>query len=153
LAAHKLVGDGKRLALTDFKPKLTANQRKLKDKIVAAYQEARFQPPDPADFAAGAGGNAASLKDLLEVCVAEGHLVPVTGEIYLHADADRDMRRRVAERLAAGPGLTVAEIRDLLGTTRKFAVPFCEYLDRIQVTRRNGDLRVLGDKNRLQIEN
>jgi selenocysteine-specific elongation factor len=40
------------------------------------------------------------------------------------------------------PGLTVAEIRDLLGTTRKYAVPLCEYLDRVGVTRREGDLRV-----------
>jgi selenocysteine-specific elongation factor len=37
----------------------------------------------------------------------------------------------------------VAEIRDLLGTSRKFAVPICEYLDRIRLTRREGDLRVL----------
>ena len=33
------------------------------------------------------------------------------------------------------------EIRDLLGTTRKFAVPLCEYLDRVGVTHRDGDLR------------
>ena len=38
--------------------------------------------------------------------------------------------------------MTVSEIRDLLGTTRKYAVPFCEYLDRVGVTRREGDLRV-----------
>jgi selenocysteine-specific elongation factor len=37
----------------------------------------------------------------------------------------------------------VAEIRDLLGTTRKYAVPLCEYLDRSGLTRREGDLRVL----------
>ena len=71
-------------------------------------------------------------------------LVRITDEIYLHADAEAEMRRRVAEKLAAGgPGLTVAEIRDLLGTTRKYAVPLCEYLDRAGVTRRAGDLRVL----------
>jgi selenocysteine-specific elongation factor len=56
------------------------------------------------------------------------------------------MRRRVAERLSSGPGATVAEIRDLLGTTRKFAIPLCEYLDRIGATRRDGDLRVLLQK-------
>jgi selenocysteine-specific elongation factor len=44
--------------------------------------------------------------------------------------------------LANGPGLTVAEIRDALGTTRKFAVPMCEYLDRAGVTKRVGDVRV-----------
>ena len=53
------------------------------------------------------------------------------------------MKRRLTERLAAGPGLTVAEIRDILGTTRKYAVPICEYLDRVGFTRREGDLRLL----------
>jgi selenocysteine-specific elongation factor len=69
--------------------------------------------------------------------------VKVTDEIYLHADAEAEMRRLVGARLAQGKGLTVAEIRDLLGTTRKFAVPLCEYLDRIGVTRREGDVRLL----------
>jgi selenocysteine-specific elongation factor len=62
--------------------------------------------------------------------------------LYLHTDAETEMRRRVAERLTSGAGLTVAEIRDLLGTTRKYAVPLCEYLDRVGLTRREGDLRV-----------
>jgi selenocysteine-specific elongation factor len=143
LAQKKLTGDLRRIARTDFKPKLSGNQRKLKDKIVAAHQEARFQPPEPDSFANQAGGNAASLKDLFDVCVAEGHLVHIAGDLYLHGDAEAEMRRLVAERLASGPGLTVAEIRDLLGTTRKYAVPLCEYLDRIGMTRREGDLRLL----------
>ena len=91
-----------------------------------------------------AGGNAASLADLFDVCVAEGYLVLVAPDIYLHADAEAEMRQRVRDKLAGGgPGVTVAEIRDLLGTTRKYAVPFCEYLDRIGLTKREGDLRVL----------
>jgi selenocysteine-specific elongation factor len=143
LQQKKLTGDLRRIARADFKPKLSGNQRKLKDKIVAAYQAAPFQPPEPADFVNQAGGNAASLKDLFEVCVAEGQLVHVVDELYLHAEAEAEMRRRVTERLAEGAGLTVAEIRDLLGTTRKYAVPLCEYLDRAGVTRRDGDLRVL----------
>jgi selenocysteine-specific elongation factor len=139
----KLVGDLRRIARADFKPKLSANLRKLKDKVVAAYATAGFQPPDPADFAGAAGGNAANLKDLFDVCVAEGFLVRVTGDIYLHRDAEQEMRHRVSTRLQSGAGATVAEIRDLLGTSRKFAVPFCEYLDRLGITRREGDLRVL----------
>ncbi len=141
--AKKLVGDARRIARADFKPKLSANQRKLKDKIVEEHKKAAFQPPEPASFANQAGGNAAALRDIYEVACAEGLLVRVTDELFLHADAEGEMRRRVRERLAAGPGATVAEIRDLLGTTRKYAVPLCEYLDRTGVTRREGDLRVL----------
>jgi selenocysteine-specific elongation factor len=141
----KLTGDLRRIARADFKPKLSANLRKLKDKVVAAFLEAGFQPPEPASFAGQAGGNAASLNDLFDVCVAEGFLVHVDAGVYLHSDIEADMRKRVTQRLTTGPGATVAELRDLLGTTRKYAIPFCEYLDRIGVTRRDGDLRVLAD--------
>ena len=139
----KLTGDLRRIARADFKPKLSANLRKLKDKVVAAFLDAGFQPPEPASFAPQAGGNAANLNDLFEVCVAEGFLVRIEGEVYLHADAEADMRKRVSQRLANGPGATVAEVRDLLGTTRKFAIPLCEYLDRVGLTKRDGDLRTL----------
>jgi selenocysteine-specific elongation factor len=143
IARKQVTGDLRRIGRAGFKPKLSANLRKLKDKLIDAFRDARFQPPEPAAFAGHAAGNAANLKDLFDVCVAEGHLVHVAGDLYLHADADAEMRRLVSGRLAEGAGLTVAEIRDLLGTTRKYAVPLCEYLDRVGVTRREGDLRLL----------
>ncbi len=144
IKGKRVAGDLKRIARADFKPKLSANLRKLKDKVVEAYLQARFQPPEPSAFAPQAGGNAANLKDLFDVCVAEGQLVHISGDIYLHTEIEAEMRRVIREKLAAGgPGLTVAEIRDMLGTTRKYAVPLCEYLDAIKVTQRAGDLRVL----------
>jgi len=143
LGRKALVGDVRRVAAADFKPKLSVNQRKLKDKIVAVHKEAGFQPPEPASFVNQAAGNAAALNDIFEVAVAEGFLARVAEDLFLHADHDAEMKRRVTAKLAeGGPGLTVAEIRDLLGTTRKYAVPLCEYLDRVGVTRRDGDLRV-----------
>jgi selenocysteine-specific elongation factor len=144
IGRRMLVGDARRLARADFKPKLSVNQRKLKDKIVAALREAGFQPPEPGSFVNQAAGNAASLTDIFEVAVAEGELARVADDLFLHAAHDTEMRRRVTAKLAAGgPGLTVADIRDILGTTRKYAVPLCEYLDRVGVTVRSGDLRVL----------
>jgi selenocysteine-specific elongation factor len=145
MSRKQIVGDLRRIARADFKPRLSASLRKLKDKLVGDYQHARFQPPEPASFAGAAGGNAANIRDLFDVCVAEGLLVHITGDLYLHSDVEAEMRRQVTDKLsAAESGLTVAEIRDLLGTTRKFAVPLCEYLDSTGVTRRDGDLRYLG---------
>ncbi len=137
----KLVGDAKRIARADFKPKLSANQRKLKDKIVEEHRVAGFAPPEPKSFAPQAAGNAKALDEIFEVACAEGFLVRITHEIFLHADTDAEMRAKLATAFAEMPGLTVAEIRDLLGTTRKFAIPICEYLDRAGITRRDGDLR------------
>ncbi|MBA4190701.1 MAG: selenocysteine-specific translation elongation factor [Planctomycetaceae bacterium] len=142
LAAKQLVGNARRVARADFKPKLSVNQRKLKDRIVEAISTAGFTPPEPKEFANLAAGNAAALNDIFAVAVAEELLVKITDDVYLSTEAEAEMRRRVTERLRGGSGATVAEIRDLLGTTRKFAVPICEYLDRIGLTRRDGDLRI-----------
>jgi selenocysteine-specific elongation factor len=143
LAGRQLTGDARRVARADFRPRLTANQRKLKDRIVAAHAAAGLSPPAPGEFANQAAGNAVALADLYEVAVAEGVLVKVAADLYLHADVEADMKARVTARLRGGAGATVAEIRDLLGTTRKYAIPVCEYLDRIGLTRRDGERRVL----------
>jgi len=143
-----VVGDARRIALANHRPRLTAGQQKLKERLLSAYREARFQPPDPGSFAPQAGGNVSAIRDLLEAAVAEGLLVQFGPDLYLHAAAAEEMRTRISERLRSqAKGLTVAEIRDLLQTTRKFAVPLCEHLDRIGLTRREGDLRYLASNS------
>ena len=67
----------------------------------------------------------------------------ISANLYLDADVERELRRRVSERLGDGGTLTMSELRELLGTTRKYSVPIGEYLDRIGLTRREGDLRRL----------
>ena len=130
------------MAAADFKPKLSVNQRKLRDRIVAAHVAAGFAPPEPAEFANHAGGNAASLTDIYAVAVAEGLLVKVGPDLHLATEHEAALRRRVVERLTTGPA-TMAELRDLWGTTRKYALPFAAYLDALGVTVRDGDVRRL----------
>jgi selenocysteine-specific elongation factor len=147
LRQGRLVGDLRRLARRDFKPRLTTNQLKLKEKVLAAYQEAGLKPLKPSSFAGQAGGNAGNLDDLFALCVAEGQLVHIAEDFYLSSAAEGQLRRLVGEALARRPGLTVAEIRDVLGTGRKHAILMCEYLDRIGVTRRKDDLRWLAESD------
>jgi selenocysteine-specific elongation factor len=63
--------------------------------------------------------------------------------MYLHADVERGIRSTLSQKLGGSPGLTMSQIREILGTTRKYAVPLCEYLDSVGFTKRVGDLRVL----------
>ena len=82
------------------------------------------------------------MPQLAALAAAEGHLVEAAPGLYLHAESERKLRETLAGPLAGG-GLTVSQIRELLGISRKHAVPWCEYLDRIGFTRREGDVRRL----------
>ena len=145
IETKKVLGDSRRIARADFKPKLSLNQRKLKDRIVAEHLSAGFAPPDAGSYAHLIAGNAKALSEIFDVAVAEGQLVKITSGIFFAAEVEAEMTLRIRTRLANDSSMTVAEIRDLLGTTRKYAVPFCEYLDRIGLTRREGDKRVLSN--------
>jgi selenocysteine-specific elongation factor len=142
-ASGALSGDESGLALPQFKPLLTEAQRGLHQRLLAAFERGGFSPPDPLELARATRVPEEQCRRILELCVGDGTLVHLEGSLYLHATWERTLRELVRGRLGNGAGLSVSEIRDLLGTSRKYAVPFCEHLDRAGVTRRQGDLRVL----------
>src|ERR1700755_3439318 len=87
---------------------------------------------------------ASAVPELLALLCDEESLVRVGPDVYLDFEVAVELRRQVVERLADGSAISMSELRDLLGTTRKYAVPIGEYLDRIGLTRREGDQRRLG---------
>jgi selenocysteine-specific elongation factor len=131
------------VALAGRGPQLSNNEQKLVGELIAMYREAGLQPPTVDEAKSSVTRNQAVVGQLIELAAAEGHLVRITPEFYLHRDVERQLRERLASELAAGAGLTVSQIRELLGVSRKYTVPICEYLDRAGFTRRQGDLRVL----------
>ncbi len=145
LKAHgRVVADARSAALSGFEPKLSQAERKLKREIADAYRAGGFTPPDPAEWTAKGASKATTVPDLLALLREEEQIVELGPGLYLDREAELEMRRRLAVRLGEGTGMTMAELRDLLGTSRKFAVPIGEYLDRIGLTRRDGDLRFPG---------
>jgi len=131
------------VGLASHGPQLSRAERELYAQLVERYRTAGFQPPSVRELQAETTKNRTAVPQLVSLAANEGSLVAVAADLYLHADCERAMRDKVSQRMSGGAGLTVSDIRDLLGTTRKYAVPLCEYLDRIGLTRREGDLRVL----------
>ncbi|MCH7580413.1 MAG: SelB C-terminal domain-containing protein, partial [Chloroflexi bacterium] len=65
------------------------------------------------------------------------------GEVTFGADAYEEMVSRVTEHLRSEGTVTLAQVRDMFGTSRKYAQALLEHLDQERVTRRVGDERVL----------
>jgi selenocysteine-specific elongation factor len=141
----RIVADGRTVALVGHEPRLSQGERRLKQELAESIRAGGISPPDAAELAASAGARATVVPDLLALLRDEQRLAEINPGLYLDADADAELRRKVRERLADGSTMTMSELRDLLGTTRKYAVPIGEYLDRIGLTRRDGDTRRLGD--------
>src|SRR5205085_5598765 len=135
------------IALKGHGPQLSKNEQKLVDDIVARYREAGLNAPSLEEVQAGVTKNQALVPQLVSLAVAEGHLVKIAPSMYLHAEIERGIRATLTEKLHGTPGLTMSQIREILGTTRKYAVPLCEYLDSVGFTKRVGDLRVLSGQH------
>lgn len=104
----------------------------------AALEAAPFVPPDPE--AVGAGR-----REVREL-VKRGMVVDQDG-VFFAASALEAASSVLADMLAAQPdGVTVAEVRERLGTTRKYALPLLAWLDGNGITRRRGDVRIAGPR-------
>ena len=133
----------KGIKLASHKPKLSAGEKQLLDAIVRRYEDAEYQPPTVRECIQMDPKQESRIKKLVELAAANGMLVHIGNDLFLHSGAETKMRELLGEKMASSEGLPLSEIRELLSTTRKYAVPLCEYLDRIGFTRRVGDLRVL----------
>ena len=103
---------------------------------VAALEAEPFNPP---------GVDGVDRGEVREL-VRRGTVVERDG-VYFAASAVDEAARRLAAALAAQPdGITVAEARDVLGTTRKYALPLLAHLDSVGATRRRGDVRIAGPR-------
>ena len=105
-------------------------------RFVKAAEAAPFAPPAPRDVP----------RDELRLLVRQGRLVE-SGGIHFAAAAVDEAAKAVARLLAGKPeGVTVAEVRDVWGTTRKYALALLARLDTTGVTRRRGDVRIAGPR-------
>ena len=93
-----------------------------------------YSPPSPAELRVDA--------DVVAALVEAGELVKLDENVYYARKAYDEMRERILEAIDAQGQVNVAAMRDLFGTTRKYAIPFLEHLDEQKVTKRVGDVRV-----------
>ena len=136
---------GRFICAAAFAPKLAPADEKLLGALIEEIRKAKFQPPSVANAMATAPLDKKRRERLATLAVAMGELIQIDTKILLHADAERQLRKEVAEEIHREGGVSVARIRELLDSSRKFVVPFVEYLDRVGFTKRVGDQRVLAE--------
>ena len=81
--------------------------------------------------------------ELLNMLLQEGKVIKVGEGVIFSNSAYEDMKRQIIEHIKNHGRITVAEVRDIFQTSRKYAVALMEYLDGQKITRRIGNERLL----------
>jgi selenocysteine-specific elongation factor len=124
--------------LPNHEARFTPEQQRLVDALLRQFHEAPFSPPGRAEVEAAVG------PEVTAALIDQGALVKISDAVLFSRDAYDEAIRRILAHLRAHNAVTVAEARDLLGTSRKYMLALLEHLDERRITRRQGDDRVLG---------
>jgi selenocysteine-specific elongation factor len=128
-----LVVEGSYLRLPSHRVQLTPAQQAKMDAFLKSLAASPYAPP----------GEFIPEPDLLNICIEQGRVVKVSDNVVFAASVCREMVGKITARIKEKGKITLGEVRDMFGTSRKYAQALLEYLDREKVTRRVGDDRVL----------
>ena len=131
-----------RCALPDFRVVLTKRQTALRQKLLDSYRKSGREVPFVDDIYASFPTNERDdCKKVLENLVSCGELVMLTPQLFYHKDVYEEVCALTRDFFEGHPAFTLAEYRDLLGTSRKYALAILEFFDKTKVTKMVGDHR------------
>ena len=130
------------LRLPDFRVVLTKRQTALRQKLLDSYRKSGREVPFVDDLYASFPTNERDdCKKVLENLVSCGELVMLTPQLFYHKDVYEEVCALTRDFFEGHPAFTLAEYRDLLGTSRKYALAILEFFDKTKVTKMVGDHR------------
>ena len=136
----KAVAD--RFALADFEVRLTKRQNALKTRLLQIYHRMGLEVENLDDVYTQFDRNElADCKQVLESLVSGGELVMLTPQLCIERRIYEDIWEKTKQHFKEHEELTLAEFRDMLGTSRKYALAVLEYYDKNRILKKDGDVR------------
>ena len=87
------------------------------------------------------------LKDVIDLQLRDGTLLKISESLYYEKAIIEPLIGSVIQYMEKNGEIDAPAFKELTGLTRKFSIPILEYLDRIKVTMRIGDKRILRKKS------
>ncbi len=126
-----------RVGLTTHQPTLSPQQQQAVDYLLYTFRQTPYTTPSVAQCEDQIGG------EVLNSLIEQGQLVKLNEDVVLLTETYEEMKAQIVVHLEEHNTITVAQVRDIFQTSRKYALALLGYLDEKRVTRRVGDQRVL----------
>jgi selenocysteine-specific elongation factor len=132
-----LVDEGTSVRLPSHAIKLTPAQKQQVESLLARFRRKPYATPSVKESLEALG------EEVLNVLLKRGELMPVGPDVLFLPETYEQMVGRIRERIADEGSITLPEVRDMFGSSRKYAQALLEHLDETGVTKRVEDRRVL----------
>lgn len=123
--------------LADHRVQLSQEQQTRVAELLAAFDREPYTPPSYTECEQAVGS------DVLTALFENKTLVRLSDAVVFRTEDYERMVEAIVQRIRTEGKITLAQVRDMFGTSRKYAQALLEYLDEQRVTRRVGDERVL----------
>lgn len=148
-AAGSINASGPWLHLPDHQVRLNAEDENLWQQMQPLFEQAGFDPPWVRDIAKTLGTEDAVVRLLLRKLARLGLMHQVVRDLFLSDGQRRRMSDILLQLEQENPSIQVTTFRDALGLGRKRCIQYLEYFDRLGLTRRIGESRVIRHDNAL----
>ncbi|MBA4380554.1 MAG: selenocysteine-specific translation elongation factor [Anaerolinea sp.] len=142
-SVHKLAAEGvlteagSWVARSGHEIRFDAGQGAAVKRLMARFAQSPYSPPTIKECQAEAG------EEVFDALVELGDLVTVSSEVVFRKSDYDGMLAKICQAIQEKGQITVADVRDLFDTSRRYALALMEHLDSIGVTVREGDARKL----------
>jgi selenocysteine-specific elongation factor len=147
LAAEKQVKiTGDKVALTDFEIRFSPIQQKFLVTLETVLSQAEFNPMDLQEIQRSTELSAKEVRGLLAYLLDKQRIIQVDKDKFLAAEVVNRGAILIRDYLLKKRSASVSELKTILNTSRKWAVPLLNYYDKIGLTNRIGDQRILNEE-------
>jgi len=145
----KLEGEG-RISVTDgkvqrsgFTIELNKKDQEMVNRVEDAIKKARFTPPSLSELVKKFNLSIPQLMQMMFILKDQGKSVEIERELWYHVDHINALERELRKFFKTNSSMGVSDFKSLTNTTRKHAIPLLEHFDKRQITKRDGNLRIL----------
>ncbi|MHB1391981.1 MAG: selenocysteine-specific translation elongation factor [Clostridia bacterium] len=131
------------IAQSGFKVQFNKVQEQIKDVIEKSYRENRFNPPKLAELAEANRMDKNQCQVVYSALIEMGELIKLDEDIAFSRDAYNEAVELVRKYIKENGPIQLGQFRDILGTSRKYAMALLDHFDQNKITKRVGDNRVL----------
>ena len=142
--AGVIVQDQAEVRLADFEVTLQVDEEQLKDEIITLYRQSGLTPPNFKDVVISMGKYPEKqVRQVLNLLLQEQKIIKINESLYFLSDELDKLAGQVTDFIRREGEIDAPRFKKLTGLTRKFSIPLLEYFDKIKLTIRIDDKRVL----------